>query len=177
MPAAEESATRVSPTALMGCVYSKIVITPRGKYFLLMWYSWLSWTYKCPSSWYTSYRDLYPTWSIANTAGTLPTLASPRRFQMYYVRQILNAAEILCHAGTCNTRIFTHNYQISTVISRGTCFHLGSQCSIWPAARVSKYHKLSSGASDSVLCALVFANFHSLHPYRVLLIQVANIQP
>jgi len=61
------------------------------------------------------------------------------------------------------------------VICRGTRFHSRSQCSIWPAPRVSQCREFSSGASRPgasccILCALALANLQFWHPYRVLLI-------
>jgi len=64
----------------------------------------------------------------------------------------------------------------SVVICRGTCFHPGSQCSIWPASRVSNCGEFSSGASDSMRCMLSSANLTLWHARRVLLEYYANIQ-
>ena len=61
------------------------------------------------------------------------------------------------------------------VISRGTCFHSGTQWCIWQAQTVSWYCELSSGASGCILCVLALANRQYLHPSRVLLKGVANV--
>jgi len=76
--------------------------------------------------------------SITNSVWTHSTQPSLSRSQIFPVLLILNDAPIiLSHVVASNAQTFTHNYHFQRVICRGTCFHSGYQCSMWPAPRVS----------------------------------------
>jgi len=62
------------------------------------WYNRISSNYICSSSWYCTYGDSYPPWSITNSVWILPTPVLLSRSQMYCVLHFLNAAPILYHA-------------------------------------------------------------------------------
>ena len=111
----------------------------------------------------------HPVWPLATQASIIKFC----RFSMLHQFYAMRSPQILEHS-----RIIT-SYR--GVIFRGTRFHSGSQCSNGPAPKISQWHEFSFGASHSgasrcILWALAFANLEFLHPYRVLLIGVADIR-
>jgi hypothetical protein len=101
------------------------------------------------------------------TLATQPSLIVFCRFSILHQFYAMRSPQMLEHSPKITSS--------RGVICRGTRFHSGCQCSIWPAPRVSSYRELSSsashsGASGCILCALAFGNIQFWHPFRVSLI-------
>jgi len=118
------------------------------------------------------YRTQYNTLQLSHCSQS-PKSVQFRRFSILHQFYAMRSRQPHEHSLIITT--------FRSVICRSTCFHSGSQCSSWPAPRVSYYHELSSGTSGSDVsgtmpCALTFVNLSFLHPCRVLFIGVVNIR-
>jgi len=112
------------------------------------WRNRICWKYVYPSRTYSRYRH-----SCCSSINIKLSINRWNSAITHWVLHILIAVQIVCHVVTWHAWAVTHNSMFREVICRITCFHLGFQCSIFLAPRVSQCPKDASGACGSGVSA------------------------